>query len=390
MLTEKAVAQAKPQEKIYRMYDQAGTNFCLEVTPAGGKRWRLRYRHQGKEKMMSLGTYPLVTLKEARERAWAARKEIERGVDPVQKKKAATDGAVTFRRIAREWWEKFMEPRGGKYPGEVWRRIEREALPFIGDMPLGKITAPDILEILRRVEARGVVETAHKIKNFISQVLRYGIACGLIHHNPARDLNGALAPRSRATRPAIIDPKAAGELMRKIKGYERPIIRCGLVLAALTFVRPGELRHAEWSEVDLQNAEWRIPAEKMKMKRPHIVPLARQAIEVLQDLKQFTGEGKYLFPSVRTGARPMSDGTINAALRALGYAKNEMTGHGFRAMATSLLSEQGWGTDAIERQLAHVEANSVRAAYHRSEHLEERRKMMQAWADYLDKLASEF
>ena len=332
----------------------------------------------------------MVTLKEARERAWAARKEIERGVDPAQKKRDATAGEITFRLIAREWWEKFMEPRGGKTPAEVWRRIEREALPFIGDMPLSKIAAPDILEVLRRVEARGVVETAHKIKNFISQVLRYGIACGLIHHNPARDLSGALAPRSRATRPAIIDPKAAGELMRKINGYERQIVRCGLVLAALTFVRPGELRNAEWAEIDLKNAEWRIPADKMKMKRPHIVPLARQAVKTLLDLQRFTGEGKYLFPSVRTNSRPMSDGTINAALRALGYAQDEMTGHGFRAMATSLLSEQGWSTDAIERQLAHVEANSVRAAYHRSEHLEERRKMMQAWADYLDKLASEF
>lgn len=385
MLSDKAVSQAKPQEKTYRLYDQNKTGFCIEITPQGGKRWRLRYRFRGKEKMISLGTYPLVSLKEARDRAWEARQELEQGIDPSQKRRAGGN-ARTFKNVALEWHEKFMVPRGGKYPNDVLRFLEREVFPFIGDMPLPEIDAPTILEILRRIEARGTVATAYKIKSYISQTLRYGIACGLIFQNPARDLGGAIAPRVKIPRAAIIDPLEAGRLMLDIDSYPVGVVRCALLFNALTFVRPGELRHAEWAEINMDGAEWRIPAAKMKMKKPHIVPLSRQAIEVLKGLHLFSGHGKLLFPSVRTLDRPISDNTVNAALRYLGYSKEKMTGHGFRAMASSLLNEQGWNADVIERQLAHVEQNTVRAAYHRTEYLEDRRRMMQAWADYLDTL----
>ena len=246
--------------------------------------------------------------------------------------------------------------------------------------------APTVLSVLRRTEDRGVIITTHKIKSHISQIFKYAIACGLAYADPSRDLSPALQNRKSKPMPAIIEPKEVGKLMVAISGYPMPVVRSALMLGALTFVRPGELRTAEWEEFDMEAAEWRIPAEKMKMKRPHIVPLSTQALKILDKLKPLTGHGTYLFPSTRTITRPMSDMTVNVALRTLGYAQGEMTGRGFRAMANSLLAERGWSVDAIERQLAHVEGNKIRAAYHRSEHLDERRKMMQAWADYLVQL----
>lgn len=337
--------------------------------------------------MISLGVYPSVSLKIAREKAVASMELLAEGVDPsVKRRDESATGEPLFKDIAREWWEKFHLPSGGKYPGESWRRIEREVLPFIGGKPLSKIDPPMILSVLRKIESRGHIETAHKVKSYISQIMQYGIAGGLTLGNPARDLSGALTPRRKKPMAAIIDPREAGALMRAIDGYEGMVVRCALKLQALTFVRPGELRTAEWDEVFIEDAEWRIPAAKMKMKKPHIVPLSKQALAVIEDLREMTGDSVYLFPSIRSRKRPMSDMTVNAALRRLGYEQDKMTGHGFRAMASSLLSEQEWSRDAIERQLAHVEKNAVRAAYHRSEHLAERRKMMQAWADYLDLL----
>ena len=386
MLTERAIIQAKAKEKLYRLSDNIGNGLSLEVSPEGGKRWRFRYRFQGAARMISLGTYPLVTLKEARDRAAEAKKEVEKGIDPAVKKKAL-QGGNTFRDVAREWFNRFAATSTPKYAAEVWARLEREVLPFIGAMALADIDAPTVLAVLRRTEERGVVVTTYKIKSHISQIYKYAIACGLAYADPSRDLSAALRSRVSKPMPAIIDPKEVGRLLIAIRGYAWPVVRSALLLDALTFVRPGELRAAEWAEIDLEAAEWRIPAAKMKMRRPHIVPLSRQAVEVLIKLKPLTGHGPYLFPSNRTAARPMSNATVNAALRYLGYAQGEMTGHGFRAMASSLLAEQGWSIDAIERQLAHVEGNKVRAAYHRSEHLEERRRMMQAWADYLDSLA---
>jgi len=384
-LTDVAIKNAKPREKRYRMHDEHG--LYLEVAPAGGKWWRFKYKIHGKENRVSLGTYPDVSLKEARDKAYEARKLVQKGLDPSRQKKLPTDEAGRFRSVCREWWEKFILPKGGKHPDVVWGRMEREVLGDIGNIPIGDIDAPMVLTILRRIEARGTIETAHKVKSYISQTMRYGIACGLIHYDPARDLAGAITPRNKRPMSAIIDPKEVGGLMRSIYGYTGgPVVASALKLAALTFVRPGELRHAEWCEVDMDAAEWRIPAVKMKMKRPHLVPLSTQGIDVLSELRVYSGNSRYLFPSIRTNDRPMSDMTVNAALRALGYTQDRMTGHGFRAMANTLLAEMGWSMDAVERQLAHAEVNKVRAVYHRAEHLPERKRMMQAWADYLDEL----
>ncbi|MDR2572737.1 MAG: tyrosine-type recombinase/integrase [Desulfovibrio sp.] len=385
MLTEKGISQAKPKEKLYRLSDNTGNGLSLEVSPEGGKRWRFRYRFRGKAKMISLGTYPLVSLKDARSKAIDAKKELESGVEPGTKKKAA-QGAKTFQEVAKEWFGRFSATTTPRYSAEVWSRLERGVFPFIGNKPLTDIDAPTVLSVLRRTEDRGVIITTHKIKSHISQIFKYAIACGLAYADPSRDLSAALRSRASKPMPSIIEPKEVGKLMLAINEYTGPIVRSALLLGALTFVRPGELRTAEWTEFDMEASEWRIPAAKMKMKRPHIVPLSTQALEILSKLQSITGHSPYLFPSTRTTSRPMSDMTVNVALRALGYAQGEITGHGFRAMASSLLAEKGWSVDAIERQLAHVEGNKIRAAYHRSEHLEERRKMMQDWANYLNTL----
>jgi len=388
MLSDRAITQAKPKEKLYRLSDNTGNGLSLEVSPEGGKRWRLRYRLNGTPKMISLGTYPLVTLKEARDRAIEAKKDVEQGIDPAVKKKAV-QGGNTFKIVAKEWFDRITPTTSPRYAAEVWARLEREVFPFIGNMPLADIDPPTVLSVLRRTEGRGVIITTHKIKSHISQIFKYAIACGLAYNDPSRDLAPALQSRVSKPMPALIEPKDVGKLMVAISAYRWPVVRSALLLGALTFVRPGELRTAEWAEFDLEAAEWRIPGAKMKMKRPHIVPLSTQAIDVLNQLRPLTGHSAYLFPSTRSITRPMSDMTVNVALRTLGYAQGEMTGHGFRAMANSLLAEKGWSVDAIERQLAHVEGNKIRAAYHRSEHLEERRKMMQYWADYLDELKAQ-
>jgi len=388
MLTDRAITQARPQERLYRLSDHTGNGLSLEVSPEGGKRWRFRYRLNGIPKMISLGTYPLVTLKEARERAIEAKKAVEQGIDPSAQRRAVK-GGNTFQIVAKEWFDHITPNTSPRYAAEVWARLEREVFPFIGSMPLADIDPPTVLSVLRRTEGRGVIVTTHKVKSHISQIFRYAIACGLAYNDPSRDLADALQSRKSKPMPALIEPKDVGKLMVAISAYPSPIVRSALLLGALTFVRPGELRAAEWAEFDPGEAEWRIPAEKMKMKRPHIVPLSTQALDVIYELRRFTSHSAYLFPSTRTITRPMSDMTVNVALRSLGYAQGEMTGHGFRAMANSLLAERGWSPDAIERQLAHVEGNKIRAAYHRSEHLEERRRMMQYWADYLDELKAQ-
>jgi integrase len=265
--------------------------------------------------------------------------------------------------------------------------LEQGIFPWLGAKPIREIAAPDLLAALRRIEERGAIETAHRTKQACGQVFRYAVATGRAERDPTGDLRGAIPPANGKRFATITEPKAVGKLLRAIEGYEGSfIVRCALRLAPLVFVRPGELRTAEWAEFDLERAEWRIPGEKMKMKSPHMVPLSRQALEVLGELHPLTGSGRYLFPGERSKDRPMSSNTVNAALRRMGYGSDEMTGHGFRAMACSILNEQGWNPDAIERQLAHAERSKVRAAYLRSEYLDERRRMMQAWADYLDGL----
>ena len=390
-LTDTVVRNAKPKEKSYRLFDGGG--LYVEVAPNGGKWWRLKFRFGAKEKRLSLGVYPEISLKDAREKRDANRKLLRNGVDPSASRKAeqatqADAGANSFEVIAREWYAKFSPGWAVSHGDKIIRRLERDVFPWIGKSAVATITAPELLTVLRRIEGRKAIETAHRAMQNCSRVFRYAIATGRAERDPSVDLRGALPPSQEIHHASITEPKAIGELLRAIDGYQGSVVtKCALQLAPLVYVRPGELRKAEWLEINLEAAEWRIPATRMKMRAPHIVPLSHQAVAILkEELFPLTGGGKHLFPSVRTSQRAMSENTVNAALRRLGYMHDEMTGHGFRSMASTLLNEQGWNRDAIERQLAHAERDAVRAAYNYAEHLPERRKMMQSWADYLDNL----
>jgi integrase len=362
----------------------------LLVKPEGGKLWRLDYRRPGTKKRntLSLGAFPDVSLRKARERRDEARRLLADRIDPGDKRKSEqAAGAKTFEAIGREWFAKHSPHWAPGHSSKIIRRLELDVFPWIGGKPIASITAPEVLAILRRVESRGAVETAYRAKTNIGQVMRYAIATGRANLDPTPSLRGALAPSPERHHATITDPDRIGELLRAIDAYAGDYTtRAALLLAPLVFVRPGELRHAEWTEMDLDAGEWRIPADKMKMRAPHIVPLASQAVAILRDLQPLTGSGRYVFPGARSRTRVMSENTVNAALRRMGFEKGTMTGHGFRSMASTLLNEQGWHRDAIERQLAHAERDAVRAAYNYAEHLPERRKMMQAWADYLDGL----
>jgi len=313
-------------------------------------------------------------------------------VDPSQHKRdmkiMLQEQAVNnFEAIAREWFEKNCRVWTEKHSITVIRRLELNIFPFLGKRPVKLITAPELLAVLRKIESRGAFETSHRVKQICGQIFRYAIATGRAERNPSADLRGALTPVKSKSMAAITDPKKIGGLLRAIEGYDGHIVtKCALQLAPLVFVRPGELRHAEWLEIDLDNAEWKIPAEKMKMNLAHIVPLSKQAVDILKEIEPVTGDREYVFPSLRSAQRAMSNNTVLAALRRMGYSKDEMTGHGFRSMASTILHEQGWPSDVIERQLAHTERNSVKAAYNHAEYLPERREMMQAWADYLEAL----
>ncbi len=391
-LTNVQVKNAKPKDKSYKMADERG--LYLLVNPNGSKLWKMKYRYVGREKKLSFGSYPDVSLAQAREMRDDARSKLAKDIDPgvlknslKRSKQIAAENS--FEIIAREWHAKFT-PKWTKEHGErILIRLEQNIFPWVGKRPIIEITAPELFSALRRVEARGAIETAHRISQVCGQVFRYAIVTGRAERDPSADLRGALAPVKQKHHASITDPLKVGKLLQAINAYEGFFVtKCALQLAPLFFVRPGELRHAEWSEFDLEKAEWRIPAEKMKMREQHIVPLSTQAITLLQELKAFTGHSKYVFPSVRSSKRPMSENTVLGALRRLGYTTDEMTGHGFRSMASTLLNEQGWNRDAIERQLAHAERNNIRAAYNYAEYLPERRKMMQHWANYLDALAN--
>jgi integrase len=289
--------------------------------------------------------------------------------------------------LALEWHCKFKPGWTEKHAGRMLARLERDVFPWLGSRPVNEINTPELLAVVRRIEKRGALDVAHRVLGYCGQIFRYAIATGRGERDISADLRGALSPVRSKHHASITDVKAVGALLRAIDGYEGHFItRCALRLAPLVFVRPGELRAAEWRELDLDTAEWRIPGSRMKMRAVHIIPLSQQAVAILRELHPLTGRGKYVFPSLRSGERPMSENTVNAALRRLGYDKGEMTGHGFRSMASTLLNEQGWHHDAIERQLAHAERDAVRGAYNYAEHLPERRKMMQAWASYLDGL----
>lgn len=391
-LTDTAIRNAKPDSKAIKLYDESG--LFLLLNPTGSKWWRFKYRFNGKEKLLSLGTYPEVSLKDAREKRELARKQVAAGIDPSEHRKAHKaaklgEAANSFEVVSREWLAKFSPNWVSSHTDKIRRRLERDIFPWIGGKTIAEVTAPDLLSCLRRVEGRGAIETAHRIAQNCGQIFRYAIATGRAERDPAADLRGALPPVKERHHASIIDPKAIGELLRAISGYQGSLITaCALRLAPLVFVRPGELRKAEWSEIDLDAAEWRIPAARMKMRELHIVPLSSQSVAILRQLHALTGRGKFIFPGARTNGRPMSENTVNAALRRLGYGSDDMTGHGFRSMASTLLNEQGWHRDAIERQLAHAERNAVRAAYNYAEHMPERKKMMQAWANYLDGLVA--
>lgn len=387
-LSATQVSKAKPCEKQYKLTDGAG--MYLLVRPDGSKYWRMDYRFQGRRKTLALGVYPEVPLKRAREKRDEARQQLADGIDPSHVKKAAkraASGADSFEAVTHEWHAKYKATWAESHSKRILRRLERDIFPWIGRRSIADIRAPELLDVLRRIERRGAVETAHRAKQNCGQVFRYAIATGRADRDPSADLRGALPPPKSRNFASVKDPGQVGALLRAIDGYEGSLVtRCALQLLPLVFVRPGELRHAEWGEFALVDAEWRIPAEKMKSRQPHIVPLSSQALAILHELQPLTGRSHYVFPGVRSAKRPMSENTVNAALRRLGYAGDEMTGHGFRSMASTLLNEQGWNRDAIERQLAHAERDGVRAAYNYAEYLPVRRQMMQAWADYLDSL----
>lgn len=390
MLTDKALKALKPREKPYKVAD--GKGLSVHVQPSGALWWRFKYRFRQREKLISLGTYPDVSLKRAREKRDEARTLVADGIDPAQQRKAEKRAARirahnTFRAVAETWMGD--QQWTDDYRFLVRRRLENHLFPELGERPVAEIEPPELLDALKRIQARGTLDTARRVRQLASQVFRYAVAHGIARRDPTADLRGALPTAKPTPRAAITDPRQVGALLRAIDDYSgQPETRAALQLAPLVFVRPGELRRMEWTEIDWEGAEWRIPAVKMKMDDAHIVPLSNQALAVLREVHKLTGHRKYVFPSLRTGDRPMSENTMNAALRRMGYPKDEMSPHGFRAMASSLLHEQGWPSDVIERQLAHAERNKVKAAYARTEHLEQRRRMMQAWADYLDSLKS--
>jgi len=386
VLSDTKIRGAKPGEKPYKLTDEKGMH--LLVMPTGSRLWRLAYRFGGKQKLISLGIYPDVSLADARERRDEARKLLARGIDPSAKRKAEKLAqADTFRAVAEEFVLKFEPKWAPTYSEKVKARLAW-LYRVVGDKPFSEIKAPDLLSAIRPLEAAGKAETARRTRSVAGQVIRYAIATGRAENDPTTALRGALAPAQSRHHAAVTEPKAFGALLRAIEGYEgEPITRAALRLLPLVFVRPGELRHAQWSEVDLGAATWAIPAAKMKMKHDHIVPLSTQAVAILLELHPVTGRRPLVFPSLRSRDRPMSENTINAALRRLGYDKDTMTGHGFRASARTLLDEVlGMRVDLIEHQLAHAVKDPLGRAYNRTAHLPERVRMMQAWADYCDGL----
>ena len=385
------ITNAKPREKAYKMAD--GDGLYLVVEPNGSKLWRMNYRQLGRQRTLYFGAWPHVGIAAARERRDEARKQIAAGLDPAAEKRNATLARKvaadnTFKTIAEEWVRK--NEREGLAPITLKkiRWLLGTAYPMIGSQPISKITPQEVLAVLRKVEATGRYESARRMRSVLSRVFRYGIATARTDRDVAADLRGALITPKVQHLAAITTPKEAGGLMRAIEGYGgHEITALALRLSPHLFVRPGELRRAEWSEIDSVNAVWSLPAQKMKMRRPHRVPLSRQVLAMLDQLCDLTGDGKFLFPSFRSPRQCMSENTVNAALRRLGYSQQEMTAHGFRAMAATLLNEMGiWNPDAIEKQLAHLDNSMVRRAYTRGEYWDERVRMMQHWSDYLDQL----
>jgi integrase len=388
MLTDIKLRNLKPRATVYRRADAAG--LCIEISPSGAKLWRYRYRYNGKASMLSLGEYPAVSLSEARELRAAMRKRLHAGENPAEARRAAKHAKLaaarnTFESVAIEWVEK-QEGRWTLHHAlDVQRSLVKEAFPAIGGRPISEIEPPEILRCLKAIEQRGAVEVAHRTAQRIAAVFRYAVLTGYTKYNPAADLRGAIATR-KVKHMTALPREEVPAFLDKLENYDgQPETALALRLLVLTFVRTGELIGARWEEFDFDKAEWRIPAERMKMREAHVVPLSTQSIEALRALHQITGEAPLLFPSRSNAHKPMSNNTMLFALYRMGY-HSRATGHGFRALASTTLNEQGWAPDVIERQLAHAERNKVRAAYNRAQYLPERRKMMQAWADHLDAL----
>ena len=389
-LTDTRIRSLKPSQKPTKYAD--GNGLYLYLSSSGKKLWRMAYSVGGKEKVLSFGEYPVVSLEKAREKRKEAKQLLSEGVDPGAHKKAVKEALLsesrdTFQNIAMEWHATRTLNFTDKHRGTVLYRLEKYIFPIVGHRHIAGMEAPDILAVVKPIEQKSQHETARRLLQVISQIFRYAIITGRAKRNPATDLHGALPPRNVTHRAALTEPEKVAQLLRDIDNYNGYFsIIHALQLAPLVFVRPGELRAAEWSEFNLATKEWRIPSSRMKMKQAHIVPLSKQALSILQALHPFSGGGKYLFPSIRTETRPISDATLLNALRRMGYAKDEMCTHGFRSIASTLLNELGYNRDWIERQLAHGERDEVRAAYNHAEYLPERRKMMQEWADYLSAL----
>jgi integrase len=386
MLSNASIKAARPRDKPYKLSDERG--LYLLITPNGGRWWRFRYRFDGKAQLLSLGIYPDVSLSEARDRRDAMRRDRASGVNPAAKRRAEKyANADTFEAVAREWFGKFSANWVEGHSSKIIRRLELYLFPWIGARPIEKLSARDILTCLRRVEAGAKLETAKRALQNCCRIFRYAIATGRAEQNPAMHLLGALPPAREGHLAAITSPREFGELLRAIESYNgSTVVRAALQLAPLVFVRPKELRSAEWSEVEFSTAEWHIPAAKMKMRGKHIVPLSRQAMSILREIRPLTGGGRFVFSSPRSSRRPLSDVALLAALRRMGYEQGTVTVHGFRATACTLLNEQGKNRDWIERQLAHGERDGVRAAYNYADYLPQRKIMMQEWADYLDGL----
>lgn len=388
-LTDTAVKNAKPKEKSYKKFDEKG--LYLEISPKGGKWWRLKYRIEGKEKRISLGIYPDVGLKRAREKRDDARKLVADGIDPSQNRKAKkaaikAQAEHAFEIVAREWFAKQEKIWAKSHSSKIIRRLEKDIFPYLGSKNIADITPPELLKVIQKIENRGTIETAHRAMQSCGQIFRYAVATGRAERDPTNDLRGALTPVKKQHFAAITDPSKIGELLRTLENYDGTApVKAALKLAPLVFVRPGELRQARWEDIDLEKAEWAYLVSKTKTE--HIVPLARQAVQILQELYPLTGNSPFVFPSLRSPLRPMSDNAILGALRRLDIPKEEMTGHGFRAMARTILDEVlEFPIEIIEHQLAHAVKDMHGRAYNRTKHLPQRRKMMQAWADYLEGL----
>lgn len=388
-LTDVAVRSVKPTEKTQRLFDGAG--LYLEISPAGGKWWRFKYRFEGKEKRLSLGIYPDVSRRDARERRDGLRRHLANGIDPginrkMQKDARAQRAADSFETIAREWFSMNLPTWAETHSSKIIRRLEVDIFPWLGGKAIAEITAPDLLKVLRRIESRGTLDTAHRARSNCSQIFRYAIQTGRAERDPVPDLRGALPALRHDNFASITEPAKVAELLRAMDAFKGTfVVKAALLLSPLFFVRPGELRRAQWAEFNFDKAEWRYFVTKTKTE--HLVPLASQAVTILQDLYALTGHGSHVFPG-RDPKQPMSEAAVNAALRRMGYdTKTEITGHGFRAMARTILHEElEQKPEVIEHQLAHKVPDTLGSAYNRTKFLKERRAMMQLWADYLEKL----